>query len=106
MIELVKILKHKETGKLHCPFCHKECNLVKIVEGQKCLYCKKCKKYYGNPEEKNRFNLTKRGKKLEKANDEFYKTLKKLNKSEAKEFLILIMKSYFIGFMEMELNKK
>ncbi len=50
-------------------------------------------------------NLTKRGKKLEKANNEFYKTLGKLNMSEQKEFLILIIKSYFIGFMEMEFCK-
>ena len=52
-------------------------------------------------------NLTKRGKKLEKANDEFYKTLTKLNRSEQKEFLILLIKNYFIGIglMELELNK-
>jgi len=41
--------------------------------------------------------FTERGKKLNKANDEFYATLKKLNKSEQKEFLCLITKNYLIG---------
>ena len=48
-MELVKILKHKKTGKLHCPFCAKEVKEVRITENQKCLYCKKCKKYYAHP---------------------------------------------------------
>ena len=53
MIELLKILKNKKTGKLHCPFCLKECKVVVIIKSEECLYCKKCKKYYAYPKFKD-----------------------------------------------------
>lgn len=43
--------------------------------------------------------LTIRGQKLAKANDEFYKILKKLSRSEQEEFLYLITKNYFIPLL-------
>ena len=50
----------------------------------------------------DKINLTKRGKNLEKANDEFYKILKKLEHIEQKEFLLLITKYYLVGLLEKE----
>jgi len=46
---IVQLLKHKKTGRIHCPLCLKE---TKVLE--KVYYCKKCKKYYAKEQEKNK----------------------------------------------------